>query len=134
MNTGIVYCLRSTNPDIKAVYIGSTINLKNRMRVHRNYSKTKKTKIYNYINEYGGFDNWRCDILEKVEFSDKKQLYERERYYYEQYNDLLNTRKPGRSNQEWSIDNVDKLKKYRHDRYISMKKEKLLKSQITLVY
>ena len=133
MSVGVVYRLSSNDESATAVYIGSTTNLYLRLNVHRCDARKKKSKIYDYINEHGGFSNWKCDILEEVEFTDKQSLLKRERYWYDKHNNLLNTNKPGRSMKEWEIDNADRIKEYQRQYYL-MKKEKLLNKQIEVAH
>ena len=59
--------LRHATDDNKECYIGSTKNMRNQISVHKSAcknSKYKKIKLYNYIRENGGFDEWKYDILE----------------------------------------------------------------------
>jgi len=60
------------------VYIGSTIRPKHRLETHigkhnnPNISKSYNCKLYKYIRENGGFDEWEMVILDKFEiFNDK---------------------------------------------------------------
>jgi len=72
-----------TNPN-KKVYIGSSINIDNRLRHYRNNSSKGQIKLYNSIKKYG----WENHSVEIIEECNIENLYERERYYGLLYNVL----------------------------------------------
>ena len=45
-------------------YIGSTNNFNKRKTCHKAKCKTRTHKLYNYINENGGWDNFKMEVLE----------------------------------------------------------------------
>jgi group I intron endonuclease len=77
-------------------YVGTAVNLTERMKVHRKLSKNIATKfrrttsglrhLYNSINQYG-MDNFVVYLLEKVD--DRSNLLPREAYWI-QYYDAIN--------------------------------------------
>ena len=44
-------------------YIGSTNDFVKRKIIHKHYCKTKDLKLYQYIRENGGWDNWNMEII-----------------------------------------------------------------------
>ena len=61
------YKLRHATDDKKECYIGSTKNMRNQISVHKSAYKNaayRRMKLYKYLHENGGFDEWKYDILE----------------------------------------------------------------------
>jgi hypothetical protein len=75
------------------IYIGSTTqDLKKRMYTHKRDSQTKNNKLYNYIRESGGIQNFNILTVEKITVGNKKDLLILEQYYknlYENTNDYI---------------------------------------------
>jgi hypothetical protein len=92
-----VYSIRCKNPDIKDEYVGSTINFIKRRRNHRNRSndKTDNCKVYKFINDNGGWDNW--EMIELIKCPDVKSIRELQEIEYKYYIELkptLNSKPP----------------------------------------
>lgn len=66
-----------TNKVNGKIYIGSSMNIRNRWRDHRN--KERNTIIHHAIKKYGE-DNFLIEVLEKC---GKDELINREQYYYD---------------------------------------------------
>ena len=126
---GIVYKLFCRNSSITEFYIGSTIDFKARKYDHKkrcNNSKYKQYnyKVYRYIRNNGGFDNWDFEILLQVEVENEKEL--RLNYEAKYQLDLkpeLNDRIEGRTKKEWYIDNKQKILQTRKEYYEDHKEE-----------
>ena len=95
----LIYC---KDLDIKEIYVGHSVDFDKRKGAHLrlcNNSNVKdyNLKVYKFIRENGGFDNWEFTILEE----DCERI--RERFWYEYYNYLpqLNSDYPGRTQKEW---------------------------------
>ena len=83
MTLYIIYSIYSDN--YKDFYIGSTTNLKERIRVHYYRCNTKtnsyyNNKLYSIIRNNGGFDNW---VIEEIDFINctsfkEARMYEQE--------------------------------------------------------
>ena len=91
------------------VYIGSTINLRRRKHNHASTSLHAPSKVYQYIRNNGGFDNFDLFEIERIEFTDKHQLYARERFHLEQLRNsgitILNKNIPNRTHKQYYQDN-----------------------------
>lgn len=82
--------------NIEIFYIGSTNNFKKRKYSHKKNTMNKRSKgyslkIYKYIRECGGWDNFTMEIYELIDTIDRKECLKRE---HEIVNDLkpsLNT-------------------------------------------
>ena len=101
------------------IYIGSTTNFKNRMSQHKHtcntpHNKGYNLKVYTFIRNNGGWDNFTMEIIETTEKTGK-ELCELERYYIELLNADLNNDLPNRTRKEYYQDNKEKAKQYRED-------------------
>ena len=81
-----VYCIVSKDTDVQEVYIGSCVDLKKRIDVHKSNCNNKNSKKYNYkvyqfIRENGGFDNWKFIWLEMFKTDDTIFLRQLEQNY-----------------------------------------------------
>jgi GIY-YIG catalytic domain len=105
MITGFIYKLACNNPDIKDIYVGSTTAMKKRMWNHQYDCDNQKRKshnlnVYKFIRANGGISNWSMLLLEVVEFTEKKELREQERWWHYQLKATLNTCIPNHSRKE----------------------------------
>ncbi len=78
---GVVYKLCCDGID--DFYIGSSFDMKERKRLHKFVCNNTKRheynyKVYQYIRENGGFDNWKFEILVEKEFENKTDLHIKE--------------------------------------------------------
>jgi hypothetical protein len=92
--TGYIYKLYCDG--VGEFYIGSSFDMKTRKVTHKTkcyntkYS-TYNSKVYVYIRENQGFDNWKFEILETNEFENEHALKTREQHYKNLLNPSLNT-------------------------------------------
>lgn len=114
---GFVYKLCIKDGSLDDCYIGSTTNIKVRKNTHKCNCNNKNRpaynfKVYRFIRDNGGFDNWTIHRLEQVEFIDKIDLYKRERYWIETLKPSLNSQLPNRTKKEYNEKNKEKMKEY----------------------
>lgn len=88
-----IYC---KDENITECYIGSTSNYKSRIRGHgvncnNKNGKSYNSKVYCFIRENGGVDNWEFKILNEVEFFDKELRLRQEQIYIDFYKPELNS-------------------------------------------
>jgi len=128
---GVIYLIKHKTCDDKKVYIGSTINLKQRIWQHKKACNNEKYKEYNYnlykyIRDNDGINMYEFIILECYVCNFKYELYDREDDYIQMYDNNLNTfrayltgREIKEINKKYREDNKDKesmrKKKYRDD-------------------
>jgi hypothetical protein len=60
------YKIKCIDKSIRECYIGKTTNFANRMANHKCLSKTQDLKVYNFIREHGGWENWVITIEHKT--------------------------------------------------------------------
>jgi hypothetical protein len=84
-----IYC-KDTN--IVDFYVGQTNIFERRKLEHRLYCNDKyKQKLYTFINNNGGWDNWLMEIIEEIDCETNKEILEKEKYYIQELNATLNT-------------------------------------------
>jgi len=109
--------------DITEFYIGSTYDEKKRRNHHKSNcnnenSKEYNLKVYQFIRENGGYDNWNFEVLEIYPCDNEEQLVEREDYYYDLLKPLLNSKRPLRTEEDMK---EDKAKYYQDNREYILK-------------
>ena len=92
----VIYRIYCKNPDITECYIGSTKCFENRFSFHKTSTYNKnlhfyKYKLYQFIRDNGGWDNFDKEILEYYSCNNKKELKFKEQEYINKYKPTLNT-------------------------------------------
>jgi len=134
----LVYKLYCKDTSITDVYIGSTKNFNNRKIKHKSNCNNENTRQYNFklyvfIRNNGGWDNWDFEIIEE-NIQDKVQALVREKYYIQLFSSSLNCYSPFRTeeefkeyhkeqNKEYREKNEEKFKEY-HKKYFKEYREK----------
>ena len=111
--TSTIYKIYCKNSEITDIYVGSTDDFNSRCLSHysrcRNPNSEKyNLKVYRFIRENGGFQNWLIEEIIKCEEDTK---YDAEVHYFKTLNSNLNTYFPRRSSQQYYLDNKDIIKK-----------------------
>jgi len=114
---GLIYKLCCNDTNIKEEYVGSTVNFNERKRTHRDAcinpnNERYNMKVYKFIRENNGWDNWRMILVERFPCNDRRELETRERYFIELLESKLNGKIPTRTRKEYVEDNKDKIKEY----------------------
>jgi len=112
---GLIYKLCCNDTNIKEEYVGSTVDFTERKRCHKKSCNNVNGKIYNlkvyqFIRENGGFENWSMVLIEKYPCNDILELKSRERYFIELLKSRLNCCIPTRTKKEWRNDNKETIK------------------------
>jgi hypothetical protein len=120
-----IYQIVCKDVNITEKYVGSTTNLIQRRRAHKNACNNDKRKHYNryvyqFIRANGEWENWDVVLVEKViDCKDKHTLHKQERYYIELLKAELNKAIPTRTYKEWYEDKkaiiAVKMKEYNQD-------------------
>ena len=114
---GIIYLIKHKTCDDKKVYVGSTNNLKKRINIHRHDCNNEKRKNYNYklyqyLRENGGFNQYEFIILECYVCNFKHELLCKEDDYIKMYPNNLNTFRAYLTRQEYKKKNIEQKKIY----------------------
>lgn len=99
-----IYCIF---PAITETYVGSTSNFKNRKQQHKSAINNPQYKVHEFINQNGGWSNWRMEILEELPLENHNDRIDMERYWIQYLGSSLNCAIPGRSQQQWIEDNLE---------------------------
>ena len=87
----VMYRIVCNDINITDCYVGHSTNLTKRRYKHRRDSLTKDIKVYKFIRDHGGFDNWSVIEIEKYPCADYDEAVMRERHWIESYKATLNT-------------------------------------------
>lgn len=140
----IIYKICCNDLSIKDIYIGHTCNLAKRRWHHKNCCNNENgkynMKVYQFIRENGGWDNWSVILVDKCPCLDLEEATKIERHYIEILNATLNMVIPSRTTKEyyyankekrlenhkkWVNENPDKVKQYTIE-YREKNKERIL--------
>ena len=107
---------------IEKIYVGSTTDYRRRKTEHKyncNTETCKKynLKIYETIRGNGGWDNWDMVLIEYYPCNTSLEKRARERHWEEQLNASMNMRKPQNTNEDYYLQNKDKIDKYNKEYY-----------------
>ena len=116
---GIQYKIVCNDPAITDCYNGSCCSLKYRKKSHKEKSlypndKGYNLKVYRFIRENGGWDNWVFIQLEESPCKSKQELLARERHWFDILRPTLNSYSPTL--------NIEKMKKTKAE-YMSSHRE-----------
>jgi len=96
---GLIYKIVCNDITITDIYIGSTTNFTQRKSQHKICcinidNKYNHLKIYQSINDNGGWDNWSMIQIQEHNLKNKREAESTEHYWIEQFGAKLNTNKP----------------------------------------
>ena len=91
-----IYKIFSTIPNITDLYIGSTAKFTARKSHHKKSTFNKRSKayhrkLYRFIRENGGWDNFKIEPIETLYVETRGEGLLREQYYIDLYKPTLNT-------------------------------------------
>ncbi len=128
--SGFIYKISS--PQTDKVYIGSTTySIKDRLSKHKNQYKRYQNVKDHYVSSFEivKYDDVKIELIEEIEYVNKKQLFEREKYFMETIQNVVNKHRPIATKQEkkeqkkeYSVQNKDKIKEA-HKQYYKKNKD-----------
>jgi hypothetical protein len=98
---GTIYKL--TSPQTESVYVGSTTeSIKSRMSKHKTNYKRYTNGKHNYVSSYEilKHNDAIIELLEQKEYKDKKEMFERERFFMNSIENTVNKNRCGVSHKE----------------------------------
>ena len=111
-NLSKIYAIKSPNTDL--YYIGSTTQpLYKRFNAHKIDYKKYLTETYHFVTSYKilEHDDAYIELLEEINCENRKQLEKREGELIREHRALcVNKTIAGRTQKEWTQDNIDKIK------------------------
>lgn len=113
-NSLIYKLVHKNDQDNENIYVGSTTNFRGRKLQHKENSyyessKAYNFKVYQFIRENGGWDEWEMVAVETYPCKSKRELEIRERFHIETLKSKLNTHIPTRTKKEHYQDNREKI-------------------------
>ena len=122
----MIYKICCKDLSIQDIYIGSTINFRNRKCQHKTDCNNVNNRHYNlyvyqFIRNNGGWDNWEMIQIKEVSCNSKLELHAEERKTYEELKPTLNTQYPLRTKQEY----IKQCLPTYHKEYNERNKEKI---------
>ena len=92
LQEGIIYMIECKDSAIREFYVGSTLKTYSSIRDRHKYeSKVKKTKLYNFINNNGQWNNWNVNVIEFVYVKNKLDLRLHEQSWIDTLEPQLNS-------------------------------------------
>lgn len=130
---GFIYKLACNDTEITEIYIGSTKNMRVRKNQHKSTCYSQESpkynfRIYQFIREHGGFDNWGLFQIEEIKYDTKYELQARERYHIDLLKPALNGNIPTRTIKEYRLNNKEFIKKIQ-EKYYKKNKESINSKQ-----
>jgi hypothetical protein len=103
----VIYGLYCKDKNVLEIYIGSARDRNKREKNHKDKWNNENDiikyniKLYNYIRENGGWDNWIFKVIEEYPCENRTELRIREQYHYDLLKPALNMRRPYIPEEEW---------------------------------
>ena len=122
-----IYKIVCKDQAIADFYIGSTVTFNGRYRAHKCCCKNPNAKEHNYklykfIRSNGGWDNFDMILIrDKLGVDNRTDLHKIEGQYQRLFNPKLNKQVAGRSDEQYKLDNREKISKYHRERYARKK-------------
>ena len=91
----VVYKIYCKDVTVSDVYIGHTTNFYSRKKCHEKSCTTSSAKVYVFIRDHGGWDNWCMDMLEKYTCKNRGQSSRLEWLWWTRLGGALNSHTPG---------------------------------------
>ena len=112
----VIYKIECNDINVKECYIGSTKDFVVRRYKHKYSCNTSHRKEYNYkvyqfIRNNGGWENWTMKSIINYPCNSKNELFIKEQEILKSYDDTLNMVSACRSKKQYYIDNAEKIKK-----------------------
>jgi hypothetical protein len=122
----VIYKIVCNDKSVTDIYVGSTTNFIKRRGEHKRLCiNNKDYKIYNIINDHGGWNNWDMIQIEAYSCLNSQEAYARERELYDELNATMNMRRPYATNDEQK-DYKKKVNKESCKQYYECNKETIL--------
>ena len=133
---GLIYKIVCRDNNITDCYVGSRTNITSRRSSHilrcddENNAK-HHYKVYKFIRENGGWNNWNLELIEYFSCEDNDELRAREQHFYELLNSTLNSRPPlataeytNNRIEQYKINHPEISKQWRADNQATIKANK----------
>jgi hypothetical protein len=82
----VIYKITCLDKKVDYVYVGHTSNFRQRKHTHKQHSlnmpKSCNRKLYEIINDHGGWENWFMELLGVYTFKDQREAKMKEQEYF----------------------------------------------------
>lgn len=116
-NKAVIYRIYCLDENVKECYIGLTTDFIRRKYNHKLGTQIKDARLYNFIRDYGGWDNWNMEIIyrfenDEYECVNKSYCEAVETNFINEYVATLNSQKFDRKkySKEWYSENLERIK------------------------
>jgi hypothetical protein len=98
-STTIIYKITCNDPNITDKYVGHTTDIVRRRQAHKNNTCNENSvyynlKLYKFIREHGGWDNWKMEIIAHYNCKNMHDAKIREQAHYTELKASLNSIEP----------------------------------------
>ena len=126
----VIYMIKHKTDDTKEFYIGSSKDFKARCWKHKSSCNNQNIrsynyKVYKYIRENGGWDEWEIILLYDYPCKNRNELELEEKRAVKEYKSTLNQVIPSRTRKEYKEANKEKIQQQKKE-YNKANKEKIL--------
>jgi hypothetical protein len=101
-----IYMISCKDYTVDDVYVGQTRNFGKRKMYHERDSQTSSLKLYEYIRNHGGWDNWDMTVLAEYtcNFIESVQI---EWFWWNKLGATLNTTVPGHKHISYNTNKIE---------------------------
>ncbi len=98
-STTIIYKIICKDPNVTDKYVGHTTDLVRRRQCHKNSTCNENSeyynlKLYKFIREHGGWDNWKMEIIAHYNCNNLNEAKQKEQEHYSELKATLNSIEP----------------------------------------
>jgi hypothetical protein len=115
-SNAVIYKIVCKDPEVKETYVGSTRDLNDRIKKHKNHYKNRNYKVYKFIREHGGWDNWEVEVVQDYACSGRDELKILEDHYIKEMGTLNDKSAATFDKKEYFLkyreNNRDEIKEY----------------------
>ena len=86
-STTVIYKITCKDPNITDKYVGHTVDFVRRRKEHKYNVFNEKSiyrdiKLYKFIRDNGGWDNWKMEVVAFYECSNLREARQKEQEHY----------------------------------------------------
>ena len=126
----VIYNIYCKDKNVLEFYIGSTHDEIQREQGHKDNCNNEKRerhynlKVYKFIRDNGGWDNWIFKVIQEFPCENKIQLVIQEQYHYDLLKPALNSQRSYISEEEIKEERKEYKAKYYQDNIEEIKEKK----------
>ena len=114
-----IYIIKCKDEKITQCYVGQTCDHYRRKASHKSACRQDATRLYQFMNTNGGWDNWTFEIIEKYPCDNSIEARLRENYWINFHKATLNTNVRTDPSNEWYFQHKKDIYKMLEDNKIN---------------